>query len=416
MVGMVTLGILANTIGRRKGSIITASLMALGATCLTMASMILSSDPSVLFPAMSLSLFVFGVGVGGEYPLSASSASERAMATMKNRRERELEDAVGARMERLLGNHNISQSRYLNSTTDGEAAKNNFILNGKMTSNKAWQTLQTRHSASHSVNKDITPKSNRLLLTPVEESYGDGYHDATVVASPTDTTKETNNSLSSRNRNMRRRGQEVLLVFSMQGMGIFANSLILTFLLMVTKHKGQNGDGGGEDENENADNDDVNAYYEPLTLLKIWRIVYATGAAILIYVLFSRIFLLPESEVWAQDRKEREEELKERQSRESSIGFSPPRLGPYEKELKRENEVENEKESSSGSNNLPSISPTFSTITMKSEFDGLGSTNLDGCNIFPELMIDEDSKPSSELGTCVPLFRKIAVYNAQCAH
>jgi len=36
----------------------------------------------------------------------------------------------------------------------------------------------------------------------------------------------------------------------------------------------------------------------------------------------------------------------------------------------------------------PVISPTMSSITMKSEFDLLGSTNLDGCRMMPAVLAD----------------------------
>ena len=328
MIGMVLLGILANNMGRRRGSILTASLMALGAICLTVSSITLSSDPSVLFPVMSLSLFVFGIGVGGEYPLSASSASERAMVTMKKRRAADSDHEE--RIQRLLSE------------------------NPEM-----WQTLQD----------DEQPHSPRTLLSDNKSSIAGvgSNHLPAIPLSPTNTTNDTRNSLNSQNARLRTRGKEVLLVFSMQGAGIFANSLLLTFLLMISQRR-------DEDMDNNAEGDGFK-----LSLLNIWRTTYAIGTLILVYVLITRILYLTESEVWAHDRAERE--VKQCSS-EIEASFEPPKVA-----------------SSPASNNndeIPEILPTMSQITLGSQFDGLGSTNLDGCRVVPavvESMKGQNSKP-----------------------
>jgi len=220
-------------------------------------------------------------------------------------------------------------------------------------------------------------------------------------------TKETNNSLSTYNSSLRTRGRDVLMMFSMQGVGILANSLILTFLLMVTR---KHGDGSGQNVEDNNDDDaaaqdnnlnNANAsYYEHSTLLNIWRISYATGAAILVYVLVSRITHLTESEVWAHDRKQREEQQKERHHREEGVGFKPPQVGsPYEQEQRTKmKEEEGRRRQDAHQQEPPVISPTMSSITMRSEFDQLGSTNLDGCKIVPAMMMgssDDEGDDSS---------------------
>ena len=74
MAGMLGVGWLAERVGRRRGSLLTASLMAVGGVCLTLCSFLLSGRPTALFPAMAGSLFVFGVGVGGEVRFSTVSA------------------------------------------------------------------------------------------------------------------------------------------------------------------------------------------------------------------------------------------------------------------------------------------------------------------------------------------------------
>ncbi|KAL7534395.1 hypothetical protein ACHAXR_005839, partial [Thalassiosira sp. AJA248-18] len=388
MVGMIALGAMSNTIGRRRGSIITAAFMAGGSICLTLCSIFLSSWPSVLFPFMSISLFIFGIGVGGEYPLSASSASERALAAMKKRQLNELEHVQ--KMKRLLSdssaadNSEVTTPRHGNSKRGGKRESLlhvNTTCAAAITTTNPWQTLQ--------------PPTNN---SKNEESYGGG-----VPLSPSNITKETNNSLATYNASLRTRGRDVLLVFSMQGLGVFANSLILTFCLMATKKKNNNGNGGANNGNDDDDaeynNNNANeAYYEPTTLLNIWRITYAMGAAILIYVLVSRISHLTESEVWAQDRAQREEEMRERHHRDAGPGFSPPRvsMGPYETRMKNEvkkdtketmakQQQQRKKEEGRQQEHSPVISPTMSSITMKSEFDLLGSTNLDGCKMVTAL-------------------------------
>lgn len=85
MVGMLALGYAANHLGRRKGSIITASIMAFGAWGLTLSALFLANHVVWLYRSLSLLFFIFGLGVGGEYPLSASSASERAMGDLRRR-------------------------------------------------------------------------------------------------------------------------------------------------------------------------------------------------------------------------------------------------------------------------------------------------------------------------------------------
>lgn len=101
--GMIVLGRMANSVGRRRGSIITASFMAGGATLLTLVSLILSPYPQTMFICMSVLLFLFGFGVGGEYPLSASSASEKAMGIMNQRLQQELEREQQRRNPRKQG-------------------------------------------------------------------------------------------------------------------------------------------------------------------------------------------------------------------------------------------------------------------------------------------------------------------------
>jgi len=392
MIGMVVLGVLANDIGRRRGSIITATFMALGSIMLTLSSIFLSSMPSILFPVMSISLFIFGFGVGGEYPLSASSASERSMIAMKERQKSESD-----RMKRLLQMSSVGGTN--NESLNGN--NNNQVRDDPCPTPRrdnrdirmpSWQTLGSSSK---------TPKVNNIhtnslsikteQLTPVTESYYSGGQ-GDIPLSPTNITKETNNSLSSYNIGLRTRGREVLLVFSMQGLGIFANSLILTFLLLITKNKNGLYQQDGDDANDYYN--DASYYYDQTTLLNIWRVTYAIGAAILTYVLVTRISHLTESEVWIRDKEQREKERLERCQRESGVGFRPPQqqemVPPYEKQTRKDTkngDWKNDKDQQEAV-----ISLTMSSITMRSEFDHLGSTNLDGCRMIPAVMMTDTNE------------------------
>lgn len=62
ILGMFSLGIIANKIGRRVGCILTASLMAFGAVGMALVSLTLEDTPAALFGCMSALLFVFGIG------------------------------------------------------------------------------------------------------------------------------------------------------------------------------------------------------------------------------------------------------------------------------------------------------------------------------------------------------------------
>jgi MFS family permease len=74
-------------------------------------------------------------------------------------------------------------------------------------------------------------------------------------------------------------GQQVQLVFSMQGMGILLHCILLWTLLLIF---GEN---------------------EPASLLLVWRILYFVGVLLLGTVLTTRVLLLQESPVWEADQK-----------------------------------------------------------------------------------------------------------------
>jgi MFS family permease len=193
IVGMLVVGYLANSIGRRRGSILTASLMSIGSVGLFFVTCFLSDSPLRLYQFMTALLCILGLGVGGEYPLSASSASEKAMQNLLLRKKLE----------------------------NGEAQENQ---------------------------------------TATMDQKG--------------------------------RGRQIQLVFTMQGMGIWFQTLILVLLLLAM---GQT----GEDENG----------YDLQALQTIWRISYLIGACILVFVLVTRYLYLNESKVWAHDKEQRAQQL-----------------------------------------------------------------------------------------------------------
>ncbi|KAL4434292.1 hypothetical protein ABPG75_000733 [Micractinium tetrahymenae] len=84
ILGMLVLGFFADIIGRKWGSRLTVTIMLVGGALLTG-----SAGNDGQFLAMLLtSLFLFGTGVGGEYPVASSSAAERAEGSRTMRRRR----------------------------------------------------------------------------------------------------------------------------------------------------------------------------------------------------------------------------------------------------------------------------------------------------------------------------------------
>jgi MFS family permease len=77
ILGMLLMGFIADQIGRKWGSVLTATFMFIGGILLTASNGTTIQGWAIMF---AVSQFVFGYGVGGEYPLASSSASERAEA------------------------------------------------------------------------------------------------------------------------------------------------------------------------------------------------------------------------------------------------------------------------------------------------------------------------------------------------
>ena len=82
VVGMLLFGLLGDYMGRRTGVLITGSLVAIGsllsATCFR-------SESVSLMTQMAIYRTLLGVGIGGEYPLSATMASEGAEPSVRGR-------------------------------------------------------------------------------------------------------------------------------------------------------------------------------------------------------------------------------------------------------------------------------------------------------------------------------------------
>jgi MFS family permease len=83
--GMLLLGLLADIIGRKWGSRMTATIMSIGGILLTGAY---GTNAQQFLSVFCFSLFFFGTGVGGEYPLSASSSIEKAEEGAQTRKKR----------------------------------------------------------------------------------------------------------------------------------------------------------------------------------------------------------------------------------------------------------------------------------------------------------------------------------------
>jgi MFS family permease len=95
MAGMVSFGWIADQIGRKNAGTLTSILMIIGLGVMTFAD---SSNVSTLFLVFSIFFGVFGLGVGGEYPLTATQASERSAQSAEDA----LWDDEEKRQHRLL--------------------------------------------------------------------------------------------------------------------------------------------------------------------------------------------------------------------------------------------------------------------------------------------------------------------------
>lgn len=81
MVGMVTFGAIADCIGHNNAGLLTSILMVGGITVMTFMNDKVTEDFFLIFAAFYA---VFGLGVGGEYPLTASGAAAHHVSEMED--------------------------------------------------------------------------------------------------------------------------------------------------------------------------------------------------------------------------------------------------------------------------------------------------------------------------------------------
>jgi len=96
MLGMVTFGTLADWIGHVRAGILTAVFMILGISFMCFYD---SDDVSTLFMVFSITYGLFGMGVGGEYPLTAMQAASHHIQAAQDAKE---DDSVRARHRVLI--------------------------------------------------------------------------------------------------------------------------------------------------------------------------------------------------------------------------------------------------------------------------------------------------------------------------
>jgi hypothetical protein len=98
MLGMVAFGIVADVIGHNAAGIATSLLMIVGVTIMTF---IRADELNLMFLIWSISFGLFGLGVGGEYPLSATSAADHHTVALE---EAKLENEERKRL-RIMREH-----------------------------------------------------------------------------------------------------------------------------------------------------------------------------------------------------------------------------------------------------------------------------------------------------------------------
>jgi PHS family inorganic phosphate transporter-like MFS transporter len=82
VVGMLLFGVIGDRVGRRAGVLVTGSLVAIGSL---LSAACVRSETVSLMTQMTIYRTLLGVGIGGEYPLSASMASESSEAKVRGR-------------------------------------------------------------------------------------------------------------------------------------------------------------------------------------------------------------------------------------------------------------------------------------------------------------------------------------------
>ncbi len=86
MLGMITFGKVADVMGRHMAGMLTATFQVVGVAMMTL---FISPNYNTLFIVFDIFFFVFGFGVGGEYPLTAANAASHHIESIE---EAELDD------------------------------------------------------------------------------------------------------------------------------------------------------------------------------------------------------------------------------------------------------------------------------------------------------------------------------------
>jgi PHS family inorganic phosphate transporter-like MFS transporter len=82
IIGQLTFGYVGDTIGRKKAFVITLTLVVIGAILSTMSFQL---GFITVFSSLAAFRFVLGIGIGGEYPLSATITSESSDSSNRGR-------------------------------------------------------------------------------------------------------------------------------------------------------------------------------------------------------------------------------------------------------------------------------------------------------------------------------------------
>jgi MFS family permease len=94
MTGMLVFGMVADVIGRKRAGVLTSTFMIVGIAGMTFFNV---SFVNTLFAVWAAFFGIFGTGVGGEYPLSASVAAEQHIGHVDTAKL----DNIGQRQQRI---------------------------------------------------------------------------------------------------------------------------------------------------------------------------------------------------------------------------------------------------------------------------------------------------------------------------
>ena len=168
-----------------------------------------------------------------------------------------------------------------------------------------------------------------------------------------------------------RRGYQVQMVFAMQGLGIWFNSIVLLLLLWITGQTGKN-------ENQN----DI---YDHNILIVIWNICYLIGALILVFVLLTRIIYLNESKVWADDKQRRHQQCNDVDDDPDARGNS---IGTGDADADAKDRQERSTMAAANMLNIPSVNTSSSSISSLSN-PTLPAYQYPHDNIDPNMYYDD---------------------------